>query len=270
MSFGRVSDMPRFENYDQALAYFTKTKGIRGRLHLKPLKSNRRDPDHYRIDVNPLGGVECWLYQTPVLIYYPDKLVVNTFDSRTTVGFVDDVAPRWLWSFIQGGTQIIGVCRQMDSGAAGYFIGNRIEVGVDKDYQPIKGGVSASKLNKVVLNKTRAAQSRKQCKDVIELARVTSKIDGYWAALKENDETPEEQAMQWLKNVLKIGGYHRHERWNGSVVHTGFGSWGEATPEALLPRMKKHLFKAMYKNDGCYDYEPSPYGVVPKEWRVAE
>lgn len=269
MSFGRVLDMPRFENYNEALAYFTKTKGIRGRLHLKPLKSSRRDPDHYRIDINKDGGIECWLYQTPVLIYYPDKLVVNTFDSRTTVGFVDDVAPRWMYSYQYQGTQIIAVCHQMEGGASGQFIGTRIEVAVDKDYQPIKGGVSASKLNKVVLNKTRAAQSRKQCKDVIELARVTSKIDGYWQALKENDETPEEPAMQWLKNILKIGGYYTGERWNGNTYHTGFGSWGESSAELLLPRLKQHLFKAMYKNDGCYDYVPSPYGVVPKKWRVA-
>lgn len=268
MSFGRVLDMPRFENYNEALAYFTKTKGIRGRLHLKPLKSSRRDPDHYRIDINKDGGIECWLYQTPVLTYYPDKLVVNTFDSRTTCAFVDDIAPRWLWSFIQGGTQIIGVCHQMGSGAAGYFIGNRIEVGVDKDYRPVKGGVRSAQLEKVVLNRTRAAQARKQCAEVLELARVTSKVDGYWAALKDSDEVIEEQAMQWLKNILKIGGYYQHERWNGSVVHAGFNSWGEPSAELLLPRMKKHLYKAMYKNDGCYDYERAPYGVIPKEWRI--
>lgn len=171
MSFGRVLDMPRFENYNEAKKFFDETKGIRGRLHLKPLKSSRRDPDHYRIDINPLGGIECWLYQTPVLIYYPDHLVVNTFDSRTTVGFVDDVAPRWMYSYQYQGTQIISV------GGEGSFIGTRIEVPVDKDYQPIKGQVRSAQLEKVTLNKKRAAESRKQCAEVIELARVTSKVE---------------------------------------------------------------------------------------------
>ena len=240
--FGHVTDLPRFENYHEALAYFEQTKGVRGRTHIKPLKTTRRSPDEYRIDVNPNGGVECWLYRTPVLIYYPDRLVVNCYDSRTTCSFVDDVAPRWLWSQMRGGTQIVRVVGE------GAFVGNHVEVSVDGVYNPIAGQVSASKLNKVVLNKTRAAQARKAVKDVVELARVTSKLDGYWMALRCNDDHIEDNAMWHLRRALQT-----------------WGAWA-----MTFETLKQKLYLMEYQAQQCYDYEPVPYGTIPKEWRVAE
>lgn len=266
MSFGYVTDLPRFENYNQALAYFNKTKGMRGREHIKPLKTTRRCPDDYRIDKRQDGGIECWLYKTPVLTFYPDSIVINTFDSRTTCSFVDSIAPSWVWSNINQGTQVISVIGE------GMFIGPRVEISVEcvyGVYTPVKGSVKASKLEQVILNKQRATESRKQCKEVVELARVTSKIDGYWDALNSSTEPVEDEAMQWLKNVLRIGKYYQHQRWNGSISHTGFGSWGEQTAEGLLPRLKQRLYKMTYTEHDCYDYIPAPYGTLPKVWRTA-
>lgn len=269
MSFGYITDLPRFNTYAEALAFFNKTKGMRNREHIKPLKSSRRCPDDYRIAKRLDGGIECWLYRTPVLIYYPTHMVINTWDSRTTCSFVDNIAPSWLWAYMYKDTQIISVCGQMENGVSGSFVGPVVEVSVDSVYRPIQGGVKSSALEKIVLNKQRATESRKQCKDVIELARVTSKMDGYWNALRSSTEPIEERAMEWLKNVLTMNGYYAHERWDGSITHTGFGTWGCRTPEELLPKLKQRMYKMMYAEDGCYDYIPAEYGVVPKEWRTA-
>lgn len=262
--FGQVSDLPHLANYTQALKKFNETKGIRGRTHIKPLKTNRRDPDSYQIKQNPLGGIECWLYQTPVLIYYPNELVINTFDSRTTCCFVDDIAPNGIWANQYQSTMVVSIMGE------GQFIGSSIRIPMDENYLPIKGAVESYKLDQVVLNRTRAAEARKMCKDVIALAQVTSKLDGYWESLRASKEETDDENLDWLRRLLDIGGYSRRERWDGSMYHCGFGSWGERSAEDLLPRLKQRLYQRTYEQENCYDYIAAPYGVVPKNWRVSE
>lgn len=271
MSFGYVSDLPRLENYEQALTYFNQTKGVRGRTHIKPLKINRRDPDSYQIDVVKVGdaivAVQCWLYNTPVLEYYKDRIVVNTWNSRTTCGFVDSIAPYWLQAgmrqdrmrlFVRGEGQFMSDFHKNES----------VTIHVDNQYAPIKGGVKAGVFNEVVLNRTRAAAARKELKPIMELARATSKLDGYWLALRQTSEEIEDETMCKLRALLDANGYSVREGWNGSTVHSMGHVWGMASQEQLLPTLKKRAYLYAYRANNCYDRAPAPYGVIPKNWEL--
>lgn len=240
MTYGYISDLPRFDNYHEASAYYDKTKGVRGRSFIKPLKTTRRSPDNYRIEKHPDGSIECWLYRTRVVIYYPDRIVINTYNSQTTVKFIDAVAPHWLSARIRDGRMRLMVAGE------GEFVGDRVVIPVDANYKPIKGDVLAATVEQVVLNKTRAAEARKAVKDVVELARVTSKIDGYWHALKYAPNNPDDPVMLRLQTCLKIFGWRAY-------TFDGF---------------KQHLYLAEYRGNDCYDFTRAPYGVIPKKWRT--
>lgn len=265
--FGSVKGLPRFNNYQEAVEFAQNTKGIRGRDHIIPLKNNRRDPDSYRIEMDRHGVVICWLYRTPVLQYFPNSLVVTAFCSQTTNQFINEIAPYWLRAYMQSGQKFRVLHGE------GEFLpceNGRVIVNVNPEtYQPIKGGVKAARLNAITLNKTRAAESRKKAKGVIELARVTSKIDGYWEALAKSDERPEDNDMSWLKHMLKQGSYRAYKRsWRGDDYfdHYFAGGYPKASAAELLTRLKAKIYESLYDEDECYDYSPAEYGFVPKMW----
>lgn len=278
--FGSLTSMPRFFKFKDAVEYYKNTKGVRGRTHVKPLKINRRQPDQYRIaaDTDAQGNISavyCWMYRTPVLVYTPTQLIINGYNSMSTNAFINEVAPHWLRAHQRDNRQIFYI------GHNGEFLADtngKVVINIDPDtYLPRQGEVRAANLNAVVLNRTRAAESRKQCKDVIALAQVTSKLEGYWDALVKSDEVAPDMETAWLKGLLKTGNYRKNEarRWGGGQIvtyeaHYAFGQWGKETEEQLIPAMKKHLYEQMYKQDECYDMAPAPYGVIPKKWRVAE
>jgi hypothetical protein len=266
--FGHITDLPRLFNFKDAVERYNNTKGIRGRTHIKPLKNTRRDPDTYKITAKrdqdgEIQAIQCWLYNTPVLVYKKDMLVINAYSSMTTNQFIDSIAPHWLRANMRNNCQVFYV---RDEGEFLAGSGGTVVVPVDGDYRPVKGGVVAAKLNTVVLNRTRAAASRKGCKGVVRLAEVTSKLDGYWEALTASNEISPDEDTAWLKGLLKNGGYMVRERWNGEMMYYGFGQYGTTRAEGILPALKKYLYNAQYKHDDCYDKSPAPYGVIPKEW----
>lgn len=265
--FGSVKGLPRFNNYQEAVEFARNTKGIRGRDHIIPLKSNRRDPDSYRIEMDGRGVVSCWLYRTPVLQYFPNSLVVTSFCSQTTNQFINEIAPHWLKAYMKSG-------QKFWVRGEGEFLPNingEVTVEVDPEtYEPMKGSVKAAKLEAIVLNKTRAAESRKTCKEVVELARVTSKIDGYWQALTESKDIAPDEETAWLKGLLKNGMYRMWTSYRGVGMHHIYGSYPKNSTEDLLPILKKRLYQAQYEQDECYDYVPAEYGVVPTAWRLAK
>jgi hypothetical protein len=277
--YGSITNLPRLHNFNDAVEFYTKTKGIRGREHLKPLKSTRRDPDSYKITVDrnvdgSIREVNCWLYNTPVLVYTPTALIVNGYCSMTTNSFIDNIAPYWLRAYMKNNQQVFYVSGE------GEFLADtdgELVVSVDENYKPIKGEVRAAKLNKIVLNRTRANEARKETKDVIALATLTSKIDGYWTALVNSDEIAPDEETAWLKGILKNGHYRvnkyngwRNGEWCEYEGHTGFGQWGKHSAEDLLKYLKQQLYAAQYRRHECFDYSPAPYGVIPKEWEKAE
>ena len=238
MAFGSITHLPRFFNYNDAVEFFNNTKPIRGRTVI-PLKMNRQNPDAYYIRKNG-DNIECYLYRTPVLTYTPDSLIITCFNSQTTNKFINAISPHEVRAFTQGGKQRIGVRGE------GVFVGNKVVIKVNPEtYQPIRGQVQANKLEEVVLNRTKASEARKSVKDVVELARVTSKLDGYWTVLRENDEPIEDITLRKLRSQLQT-----------------WGVWG-MTFEIL----KQKIYIMEYKNQDCYDYIPAPYGVIPKNYR---
>lgn len=276
--FGNITDLPRLFSFSDAVKKYEGTKGIRGRTHVKPLKSSRRDPDTYKITAKrdqdgEIVAVQCWLYNTPVLVYWKDRLEVNGYNTQTTNKFIEGIAPHWLRAYQRSNCQVFFIRNE------GEFLageGGKVVVPVGEDYFPMSGGVVAAKLNQVVLNRTRAATARKQCKDVVKLATLTSKIDGYWDAMVSSDEIAPNEETAWLKGLLKNGQYrrtirrnwHRDGTWGELPSFAGFGTWGRDSQEQLLPHLKKFLYNAQYEQDGCYDKFPAEYGTIPKEWEV--
>lgn len=263
--FGSVKGLPRFNNYQEAVEFARNTKGIRGREHIIPLKQNRRDPNSYRIEMDKHGVVSCVLYRTAVLQYFPDQLIINAYQSMTTNSFINEIAPRWLQAYMTSGQ------RFWVRGEGDFVAGknDKVVIYVDENYEPIKGGVVAAKLEAIVLNKTRAAESRKKTKDVVELARVTSKIDGYWQALVDSKENIDDPTTEWLQGLLKVGFYRMWTSYRGEERHHIHGSYPKESTADLLPTLKKHLYQKQYAADECYDYVPAEYGVVPTMWRYA-
>ena len=261
-----IRDLPRFNNFQDACEYYNNTKGIRGRTYIRPLKTNRRDPDNYSIDAvvdkdGEILAVACWLYRTPVLVYKPDSITVNLYESRTTNNFINEISPYWLSAYMRGGQKLY-------VSAEGEFIGSRIEIAVDDKYMPVKGGVSGQyAIEKIVLNRKRAAESRSVCKGVVELARITSKVDGYWRALVDSKDESDDENLIWLRGWLRNAGYRCYEGYRGRYVHYSNGCHSKNSQEEVLPSLVKWLYNKQYDMDGCYDYEPAPYGVIPKNYR---
>lgn len=246
MSYGNPSYLPRIHNFNEAVSLYESIKGVRGRENIRPLKTNRRDPDTYKITAVRLEGeivaVQCWLYDTPVLVYKKDELRINGYNSRTTNMFIDDIAPHWLRVCKRDGHQVFHVKHE------GEFLAGStaVVVPVDENYYPIKGAVQAAELNSVVLNKTRASDARKSVKDVVELARVTSKVDGYWLGLINSNEGIEDEVVARLRGIL----------------------WAHRYRIQTFDDLKQHLYQAEYDDQGCYDHSPAEYGHIPNNWEM--
>lgn len=248
MSYGNPSYLPRIHNFNEAVSLYESIKGVRGRENIRPLKTNRRDPDTYKITAEVDGGgnvraVYCWLYNTPVLIYTPTELRVTAYNSMTTNKFIEGIAPHWLRAYQHNNQQVFNVKYE------GEFLAdssNKLVVPVNETYQPIKGQVQAAKLNAVVLNRTRAIEARKSVKDVVELARVTSKVDGYWKGLINSNEEINDPVLARLRGILWAHRYY---------INT-------------LDDLKQRLYKAEYDMQECYDRTPAEYGTIPKAWEM--
>lgn len=249
MSYGHINYLPRIHNFKDAVELYNNTKGIRGRENIRPLKMNRRDPDTYQIEAVRLYGeivaVQCWLYNTPVLIYTPDQLRINGYCSMTTNSFIDGIAPHWLRVWKQDGQQVFSIRGEGEFLAAG---SDAVVVPVDEKYMPVSGKVEAAELDMVVLNRARAAEARKSVKDVVELARVTSKVDGYWKALMDTPDADkiDDPTLRQLRGIL----------------------WAHRYRIQTLDQLKQHLYQAEYDYQQCYDHTPAEYGFIPKNWEM--
>ena len=240
MAFSNLDHLPRFHNFQDAVEYHKNTKGIRGRTNIIPLKLNRRDPDTYQISKNRDGHIECWLYDTPVLVYTPSHLIVTAYCSMTTNSFIDAIAPYWLRAYMRNGQKFS--VRGHGEFTAEYT--GKLRISVDGVYNPTH--VEADKLINVVLNKTRAAEARKSMKPLVDLARATSKLDGYWEGLRTSKEDVDDPLLAHLRRLLQIWGVWR------------------LTFESL----KQKIYIAEYDNQDCYDRAPAEYGVIPNRYEV--
>ena len=245
MAFSNLSNLPRFHTFQDAVEYHHNTKGIRGRENIVPLRLNRKNPDEYRIEAEIDSGgnyrsVSCYLYRTPVLVYTPTHLIVNSYASMTTNSFIDAIAPYWLRAYMRNGQKFS--VRGHGEFTAEYT--GKLRISVDGVYNPTH--VEADKLINVVLNKTRAAEARKSMKPLVDLARATSKLDGYWEGLRTSKEDVDDPLLAHLRHLLQIWGVWR------------------LTFESL----KQKIYIAEYDNQDCYDRAPAEYGVIPNRYEV--
>lgn len=95
--YSRNSGIHWFRDYGDAFHKYQSTKDIRGRVEepKRPL-GQRKSVDMYSIRLRDDGsmGVECVLYKTPVVTYYPTGLVelrINGWSSASTVSFIEEV-----------------------------------------------------------------------------------------------------------------------------------------------------------------------------------
>jgi hypothetical protein len=96
MSYGhqRNSGIPYIATYEEALKRYESVAPIRGRKDaIKPL-GHRNRVDAYTIRKNADGGVECVLWQTPVITFNVDgtiKLKNYTYNTISTCNFISEV-----------------------------------------------------------------------------------------------------------------------------------------------------------------------------------
>jgi hypothetical protein len=93
--YGRNSGISWFRDYGDALHKYNSTQDIRGRTvePKKPL-GHRRSVDTYSIVKRDDGAIQCVLWKTPVLTFFPDNTVEITdgmWTTLSTANFIDEV-----------------------------------------------------------------------------------------------------------------------------------------------------------------------------------
>lgn len=94
--FGSLRSVPYLRTYAEALSRYNQTNPIRGsNPPVRPL--GKRKNKHLRIDQTEDGAIQCWLYQTPVITFYPDGRVVispGLYTTHFTCAFIEGILPR--------------------------------------------------------------------------------------------------------------------------------------------------------------------------------
>lgn len=94
--FGSLRSVPYLRTYAEALGRYNQTKPIRGsNPPVRPL--GKRKNKHLRIEQTEDGAIQCWLYQTPVITFYPDGRVVispGLYTTFFTCAFIENILPR--------------------------------------------------------------------------------------------------------------------------------------------------------------------------------
>ena len=116
MFFGSITDLPMLKTYEQALAHYESIVPIRGSDNVRPIcrTTNGRRKKQYQIDKYPDGTVACRLYNTDVLLFYPDGEIAfnnGNYPSTTTHSFATNIlstiwVARWMFSTNRGRTLI--------------------------------------------------------------------------------------------------------------------------------------------------------------------
>ena len=207
-----------------------KTKPIRGRsVDVRPIDNYRRYRDWETIEkrfVRCDGGVEqevyaCHLYQTDVVLYYPDGsigLQIGSWATPTTADFMTCHSPFYIckrynkiWVYPNGHS----VDEAYPIPEEGEL---RLVVGADGSYKPDR----PIKIEKVVVDRTKAKDARDKIKPFIEWAKSFNKLTDGWIMQDTREQFAKyEQSVQHNWSTLKVN-YGLPEglvtyRWTGSV-----------------------------------------------------
>lgn len=207
-----------------------KTKPIRGRsVDVRPIDNYRRYRDWETIEkrfVRCDGGVEqevyaCHLYQTDVVLYYPDGSIglrIDSWATPTTADFMTCHSPFYIckrynkiWVYPNGHS----VDEAYPIPEEGEL---RLVVGADGSYKPDR----PIKIEKVVVDRTKAKDAREKIKPFIEWAKSFNKLTDGWIMQDTREQfTKYEQKTEHNWSTLKVN-YGLPEglvtyRWTGNV-----------------------------------------------------
>ena len=207
-----------------------KTKPIRGRsVDVRPIDNYRRYRDWETIEkrfVRCDGGVEqevyaCHLYQTDVVLYYPDGsigLQIGSWATPTTADFMTCHSPFYIckrynkiWVYPNGHS----VDEAYPIPEEGEL---RLVVGADGSYKPDR----PIKIEKVVVDRTKAKDAREKIKPFIEWAKSFNKLTDGWIMQDTREQFAKyEEIIQHNWSTLKVN-YGLPEglvtyRWTGNV-----------------------------------------------------
>jgi hypothetical protein len=212
-------------------------KPIRGRsVDVRPIDNRRRYRDWETIEKRQVNGQEvyaCHLYQTDVVSYYPDGSIglrIDSWATPTTADFMSCHSPFYIckkynkiWVYPNGHT--VNEAYPIPESLTEEL---RLVMGADGSYKPDK----PIKIEKVVIDRTKAKDAREKIKPFIDWAKsfnkltdgwvmqdtreqfaeYTQKVEHTWATLKVNYGLPEGMVMyRWTGRVEGIDAQKAYE-----------------------------------------------------------
>jgi hypothetical protein len=202
-----------------------KTKPIRGRsVDVRPIDNYRRYRDWETIEKRQVNGQDvyaCHLYQTDVVMYYPDGSIglrIDSWATPTTADFMSCHTPFYICKRYNK----IWVYPKGHSVDEAYPIPEteelRLVKGADGSYKPDR----PIKIEKVVVDRTKAKEARDKIKPFIEWAKSFNRLTDGWIMQDTREQFAKyEQTTTNGWSTLKVD-YGLPElvvtyRWTGSV-----------------------------------------------------
>lgn len=272
-----ISDFARIRSYDDAAAYFEKTKPVRGytkETHGVPLKTNRRNLHTMMLRYNAKEDYyACRLYRTDVIKFYKDgRMGVDTgyFHSNSTNTFANAFLPVWLYASTFGSKPVIG----------NYYVPRNGEVIIRN------GEIDVSTTAQMMVKRTNrkiANAARKSVApllvyiDTLKKAEVefsdeeVQRIMGeYWEAKRADGRTIEAFARRSFSERLCIDNMKDEEAYPviaASITGNQYSWEHRRYVRKIGSGGVGQLLKCLYTEAGAYYWEELPPGKLHKDAR---
>lgn len=201
------------------------TKPIRGRsVDVRPIDKYRRYRDWETIEKRQINGQEvyaCHLYDTDVVSYYPDGsigLQIHSWATPTTADFMSCHSPFYvckkynkIWVYPKGHS-VDEAYPIPDKGELKLIMG---EDGYYKPENPVK-------IEKVVVDRTKAKEAREKIKPFIDWARSFNKLTDGWVMHETREQFAKYEEVKdcgWdtIKTDYMLPDGLVNYRWTGTV-----------------------------------------------------
>lgn len=160
--------LPSIGSYEEAKAYFEKTKPKRG-ADWVPL--GRRGDSSKRME-NRYGEYRCIFHQTAVVIYGPQEIRVKPYDSVSTVMFANCFLPAFSYALSHHGRMWVASKTDGDT----HYFDNDVRFVKEPDGSWRTEATRKHRTNKV-LDKVKAAEVRARLKSFLLWQAATAKIN---------------------------------------------------------------------------------------------
>lgn len=181
--FASFEDCKRINSYLAADTYYQQTKPIRGKTHLnyRPLRSNRRDHQYkalwQREDAHGNKYYAAKLYNTDLIEYHPDHIILNTstsWTSASTKEFFNAILPNWITVQLHKDQFWVSVY------GSPYFIPKtnlRISVDGSDGYLPLNQELTAKQVHMRRVNRKQANALYKPMAEFFEWVNAMEKLE---------------------------------------------------------------------------------------------